>query len=52
MNKISVVSTWLGILTCIVIVFATIAHAAKTDPVGHVTSGYAAFHGIAPPFNR
>jgi hypothetical protein len=52
MNKISVASTWLGILTGIAIVFATIAHAAKTDPVGHVTSAYAAFHGVVPPFNR
>ena len=43
--------TWFGMLTAIVIAFATIAHAAKTDPAN--VRAYGAVHGVViPPFNR
>jgi hypothetical protein len=46
----SVVSTSFGMLAAVVIVFATIAHAAKTDPSN--VKAYGAVHGVViPPFN-
>jgi len=46
----SVVSTSFGMLATIVIVFATMAHAAKTDPAN--VKAYGAVHGVViPPFN-
>jgi hypothetical protein len=53
MKKISVVSTWLGVLAVIVIVLASIAHAAKADRVGRSSGAYVAIHGVViPPFDR
>ena len=47
----SVGLTWFGMLTAIFIAFATIAHAAKTDPSN--VRAYGAVHGVViPPFSR
>jgi hypothetical protein len=44
------VLTWFGILAVVVTVFATTAHAAKTDPTN--VRAYGAVHGVViPPFN-
>jgi hypothetical protein len=44
------VLTWFGILAVVVTVFATMAHAAKTDPTN--VRAYGAVHGVViPPFN-
>ena len=52
MNKIRVASTWLGIFASIGIVFGTMAHAAKTDPVSRQSTPYTATHGVViPPLN-
>ena len=46
----SVVSTSFGMLAAVVIVFAAMAHAAKTDPAN--VKAYGAVHGVViPPFN-
>ena len=46
----STVLTWFGTLAVVVTVFATMAHAAKTDPTN--VRAYGAVHGIViPPFN-
>lgn len=44
------VLTWFGVLAVVVTVFATMTHAAKTDPAN--VKAYGAVHGIViPPFN-
>ena len=46
----STVLTWFGVLAVVVTVFATMAHAAKTDPAN--VKAYGAVHGIViSPFN-
>jgi hypothetical protein len=46
----SIVLTSFGMLAAVVIAFATITHAAKTDPAN--VRAYGAVHGIViPPFN-
>jgi hypothetical protein len=53
MSKTSLASSWFGILAAIVMVFGSIEHAAKSDPVGHVSTASVAVHGVViPPFNR
>jgi hypothetical protein len=42
----------LGIFVGLAIALATIAHTAKSDPVGHASAAYAAVYGVIPPFNR
>jgi hypothetical protein len=52
MSKISVASSWLGIFVGIAIVFGAIAHSARTDPVGRVSTAHVAVHGIViSPYN-
>ena len=53
-NNVKVAGTWVAILASVIIVFGTIAHAAKTDPAREIHgSAYDAVGGIViPPFNR
>jgi hypothetical protein len=52
----STVLSWFGMLAVVVTVFATMAHAAKTDPANVAVQAriraYGAVHGIViPPYN-
>jgi hypothetical protein len=52
MARINIIATWVGILATYVVVFGSLEHAIRTDPVGRVEYAHAAVHGVViSPFH-